>query len=102
MPLGRAYYNFGQNRLDEGRYGYAAFALEKSLTYSNLYADTLVAAGLALYYGGYYGADDFYAQAITADAESLRCYIVPPEAMDSPWQPNDYLQTGEACLPLLD
>ncbi|MEL7068210.1 MAG: tetratricopeptide repeat protein [Cyanobacteria bacterium J06581_3] len=100
LPLGLAYYHFGQNRLAEGRYGYAAFALDKAFTYSTFYVDALIATGLAATYSGG-NADNFYAQALAADAESIKCYIVPPEIVDSPWQPEDYLQTGEACLLLL-
>ncbi|MEO1386846.1 MAG: tetratricopeptide repeat protein [Cyanobacteria bacterium J06634_6] len=101
-PLAQAYYNFGQSRLNEGRYGYAAFALTRARSTTNRYADALFATGLAsTYSGSLNSAESFYREALAADAESIKCYIVPPEVADSPWQPEDYLQTGEACLPLL-
>ncbi|MEL6878952.1 MAG: tetratricopeptide repeat protein [Cyanobacteria bacterium J06607_10] len=104
-PLSQAYYDFGQSRLIEGRYSYAAFAFESALINSRAtatYLDALVAAGsVARYEGNQTRANDLYGRAIAADPDSIKCYIVPPELADSPWQPEDYLQTGNDCLPLL-
>lgn len=103
-PLSQAFYDFGRSRLLEGRYLYAGFAFEEALRNrsGSLSAEVLIAAGLvASYEGAQDRASEFYGRVIAADPNSISCYIVPPELANTAWQPEDYLQTGNDCLPLL-
>lgn len=102
IPLSAAYENFGQVRLSQGRYAHAESAFSSSLSSTPYHLGTLVNYGLSFVYQGERDrATEIFNQALNTVPDEINCYVFSAEEPAAEWQPEDYLQTGEACISLL-
>lgn len=99
-----AYNALARERMEQGRYRSAMLLLQSSVLEDNndileSLEDRLIYGFALRYQGNIEESDSILQEAVSSGR--YRCYVVPPEAEGTNWRPQDYLQTGSACLSVL-